>query len=312
MAKRRKEPNHSTLKAEATAKIRAVAKASYEVKKNVTQDIPADVTRARTSAWLDLISPVTEWAGLRGDQLRARRELLRLQQEEALNAIAKRASPKLKVISGRPIPNKFIVPFLEQASLEELDSSLIDMWADLLVSASENFESYHTHFVSIMAQLSGRQGEIFKKIVGVDNLHDLEICQDNIRMWYGANRIRSLVYRELYEHVAKGREEIVADDIDNTLRNVLSQKGIDPVYTSFEMTLLNQAYDVETEWQNFNDDLEVDYSILEAVGLIRRVEAYFQIGEWDFQIIYYYVTDLGTHFARSCGIVSNTEADQPA
>jgi hypothetical protein len=45
-------------------KIDVGATASYEISKKVTQEIPEDVTRARSWAWLDLISPLTEWAGL--------------------------------------------------------------------------------------------------------------------------------------------------------------------------------------------------------------------------------------------------------
>lgn len=203
MAKR-KGAAKPTIKAEATAAIKAVAKVGYEVRKNITQDIPADVTRARASAWLDLISPLTEWAALKGDALRHQRDLLRLQKEEALTAIALRAQSKLKVLSGKPIPNKFIVPFLEQASLEEVDSPLIEMWADLLVSASEKFESYHTHYVSIIGQLSGKQGEIFKDIIGTDSGHALELASDNIRMGYLNNRISNGVSNAALIHAGKG------------------------------------------------------------------------------------------------------------
>ena len=304
MPPRAKGRSAPVLKGQATANVEAVAKASYEVKKQVTQEIPPDVTRARTSAWLDLISPVTEWAGLRGDQLRARRALLRLQQEDALNAIARRAAPKLKVLSGRPIPNKFMVPFLEQASLEDAaDSSLIDMWADLLVSASEKFESYHTHFVSIIAQLSGKQAEIFKKIVNVADVPALERQQDEIRMWYTNNRLHSLVYRKFYEHVQQERELVNPDEVVEILQNILGQSGVDTVYCSFEESS-RKSYEVEIEWSHYEDDLEVDYSILEAVGLIRRVEASFAFGDWQFEIVYYHVTDLGAHFAKSCGTVA--------
>jgi hypothetical protein len=139
----------------ASAKVAAIAKASYVRKKTTTETIPPDVTRAKTSAWLDLISPLTEWAGLKGDELRSKRILLRLQREDILDEIVERARKKLGNLAAlKPIPNKFLVPFLEQASLEDPESSLIDMWASLLSSAAQHFSSYHTHFVSIISQLS--------------------------------------------------------------------------------------------------------------------------------------------------------------
>jgi hypothetical protein len=294
----------------AEVKAQAVVKATYEVKKRVTQHIPDDVTRSRNSAWLDLISPVTEWAGLKGDELRARRDALRLQREDVLSKIIEQAMPKLKFISGTALPNKFTVPFLEQASLEAPESSLIDLWSDLLVSASEKFESYHTHFVSIIARLSAKQADLFKQLIRVESQHDLEIALDNIHTWYTQYRIRSLVYRGLHEVVTKSREELTADQINDELRNILAQPGIDPVYASFDFPSGKSQpdiYEVEADWAIYRDEHEVDYSILEAVGLIRRVESYFEIAAVDFQLIYYHVTDLGGHFARSCGLVSRED-----
>lgn len=61
-----------------TAKAEAIAKAVFERKKSITEVIPPDVTRAKAGRWLDLISPITEWAGLKGDALRFRRAQLRI------------------------------------------------------------------------------------------------------------------------------------------------------------------------------------------------------------------------------------------
>src|ERR1041385_1985766 len=120
----KKQPRAVT--ASANAKIEATAKASFEHKKSVTQVIPPDVTRARAVRWLDLISPITEWAGLNGDALRYRRDQLRIQQEAALEILAKSIREKMR---GRkivhPIPPKILVPGLEAASLEDSDSPLV-------------------------------------------------------------------------------------------------------------------------------------------------------------------------------------------
>lgn len=303
----RKARKNIGIEAAASAKIEAVAKASFERKKTVTEVVPQDVTRAKASAWLDLISPFTEWAGLKGDELRSRREVLRLQREDVLSEIAIRARSRLgSVQTARPVPNKFLVPFLEKASLEDPGSDLVEMWANLLVSASEQFESYHTHFVSIMAQLSAKQGEIFKEIISTNSKHQLEAAVDNIRMWFVQNRISNHVYRLLYERIKETSEEATVEDLNAILRQGFNHIGVDPVYISFEVLLKNESYEVETEWAHYTDDDEVDYSILDAVGLIRRVDAHFKIGEWEFDAIYYHVTELGYHFACSCGIVSRT------
>jgi len=113
----RKSPKAVVPKLEASAK--ASLKAEYSrkknINKNITQNIPEDVTREKAGAWLDLISPFTRWAGLKGDALQHKREILRLQQEETLAVIALKMRQRLSKEAGRlsPIPLKFMVPFLE-------------------------------------------------------------------------------------------------------------------------------------------------------------------------------------------------------
>jgi hypothetical protein len=143
------------LDAVATAKLEAVARASYQRKKVITEAIPPDVTRAKAGAWLDLISPITEWAGLRGDKLRQKRNALRLQQEEVLNKIVYEAIKRLGDGEQEvtPLPNKFLVPFLEKASLEDVDSKLIETWTTLLTAAATAFNPRMVRFCSILAEL---------------------------------------------------------------------------------------------------------------------------------------------------------------
>jgi hypothetical protein len=125
------------LKGKAAAKIEASAKVSIQRKKSITEVIPPDVTRAKAARWLDLISPITEWAGLKGDMLRHQREQLRVQQEQSLDELGRRVGQKM---AGRPpnhkLPPKIFVPALEAASLEDADSPLIEWWAGLLVSGA--------------------------------------------------------------------------------------------------------------------------------------------------------------------------------
>ena len=57
--------------ATAEAKAKAKAKATYSRKKTIMENIPEDVTRAKAGAWLDLISPLVEAAGRKGDAIAA-------------------------------------------------------------------------------------------------------------------------------------------------------------------------------------------------------------------------------------------------
>lgn len=287
----------------ASAKIAATAKATYARKKTTTETIPPDVTRAKTGAWLDLISPLTEWAGLKGDQLRFKRDLLRLQREDILFEIVSRARQKIGIVShlNKPIPNKFLVPFLEQASLEDPESSLIDMWASLLTSAAQNFSSYHTHFVSIISQLSAKQGVILKSIIGTESAYGLERAMDNIRT-YGIFQSYS-IRKEITKVVAQ-----LTDRTDNAffseIERLFDHVGIEVVHGAAEKLATGDYYDLNFSYSEYTDDEEIDYAILEAVGLIKKVEInFFNVKDWAISVSYYHLTDLGFHFAVACGIV---------
>lgn len=130
----KKNVHKAVVEAKASAKAEAVVKASYQRKRITTEIIPPDVTRAKAGAWLTLISPITEWAGLKGDALRHKRAQLRLQQEASLEALAEAIQKRMeRETVVQPLPSKILVPAIEAVSLEDANSPLIEWWADLLV-----------------------------------------------------------------------------------------------------------------------------------------------------------------------------------
>lgn len=149
--------------AKANAKIEASAKASFQRKKIITEVVPPDVSRAKAGAWLSLISPITEWAGLRGDALRYKRGQLRIQQEAALDALAGAVREKIK---GKqilhPLPPKVFVPALEGASLEASDSPFIDWWAELLTKAAINGE-IRPFLVDLMTKIGNQEASFLEE-----------------------------------------------------------------------------------------------------------------------------------------------------
>jgi hypothetical protein len=300
-----KKDKGAPVKGSATAKLEAVAKATYTRKRTITEVIPPDVTRAKTSAWLDLISPLTEWAGLKGDQLREKRLQLRLQREDVLAEIVRRARVQIKSPNKakKPIPNKFLVPFLEKASLEQPDSSLIDMWASLLASAAAGISSYHVHFVTIISQLSPKQGDILASLIDTGSLASLELARDNIFSYLENRSIRKTV-----EERVSALSEKTDDAFEEAIKVTLDQIGITPVHAAAENLKTKIYFDIEFADRSYRDTDEVDYSILEAVGLIRRVDTgFFDVEEWAAMLTYYHLTDLGFYFAKACGIVRSDD-----
>jgi hypothetical protein len=112
------------------------AKASLEAK--VSTEIPSKSAGRLVDAITDIFRPFSERRGLKADQIR-------LQREEVLIEIAHKALTRLQIENQQasPLPNKFLVPFLEKASLEEKDDILLDRWADLLAACSTDPCSAH-------------------------------------------------------------------------------------------------------------------------------------------------------------------------
>jgi hypothetical protein len=162
----RKKKPATKIKAEATARAELVAKATYQRKRTTTEVIPPDVTRAKAATWLTIISPLTEWAGLHGDRLSARRDQLRLQREDVLLEIAKKAQARIEIEGGVRtfVPNKFLVPFLEKASLEDSESKLCDAWSTLFVEAARNFDPKLQVYADILSRISWREARLLEAI----------------------------------------------------------------------------------------------------------------------------------------------------
>lgn len=286
------------------AKLEAVVGVKYSRSRTTTEVIPPDVTRAKTGAWLTILSPLTEWAGLKGDELRHKRDILRLQREDVLGRIATLVKQRLPEVEGNvsPVPNKFVVPFLESASLEDPDGPLVDLWANLFVSAAKGFNSYHSHFVGIMSRLAPRQGELLKIIVETDNLHKLELATDDIGIFYESPNIRSTLETRLTK-LKKKSDHFSDDDFAELILDLLTGYGIAIRHVSFENLLTEKYADVIKRDEKYLDEFEIDYSILQANGLIGYVDTGFiDVDHWSVSLSYYHLTRLGFQFVKACRI----------
>jgi hypothetical protein len=137
----------------------------------VSTEIPAQSTGRLVDAITDWFRPFTEHRGLRAD-------LIRLQREDVLIEIAKKAYRRLEIENAipSPVPTKFLIPFLEKASLEDTDGFLIDRWADLLASSSMDPESAHPRFVQILSELGGAEAKLLREIAlfKSDNIREIK------------------------------------------------------------------------------------------------------------------------------------------
>lgn len=279
----------------------AKAKLIIERKKVTTENIPEDVSRAKASAWLDLISPLTEWAGLKGDELRQKREILRVHKEITLTRIIKEAREKIAQIEGggSQIPLKFIAPFIERASVEEDDPKLHSLWSSLLASAFTDYKPEFVHFCNIISQMSASQAEAFADLLGTNSAHSLELSLDNISMYLTSVSVRENIRKEA-EKMKRDANKV--DALESIIESQFNSIGIEVIHIAADFG--DNYYDFTLDGSNYQFHDEVDYHILEALGLIKIVETdFFQTEICSLYASYYHLTRLGFRFAVSCGIV---------
>ena len=131
------------------------------VRLSLKSSVPAKSAGRLVDALTDLIRPITERQGLKGD-------MIRLQREEVALRIAEIAMERVAIEKGkiRPIPLKALVPLLEKSSLEDpKDATMINLWANLLASAAMGAQSNVPRYVSILSEINGRQARLVQKMI---------------------------------------------------------------------------------------------------------------------------------------------------
>lgn len=308
----RKKPQVPKIAAKATAKLEVIAKATYQRKKTTTEIIPPDVSRAKAGAWLTLLSPITEWAGLKGDALNFQRRLLRIQQEETLLQIAQSVRAKLADTHiSRPIPRKILVPALEKASLEEAtDDVMVDRWANLLSSAAQEVK-VQPRFVGILDELAGSQAECLERVA--------------------FNRFTEVDYpaAEFADSCIAFAEHNIREDFEADMRQILTgeeqiETAIDAITRAFNRpgVLLGVAFMSDSRgefWDCYDGNAqsgiqdEANLSILESLGLIRYVVIKTVVHaerRFEVSVHYHHLTRLGVEFCEVCSTPRLRELEQ--
>lgn len=133
--------------------------ASVEASLKVKGEIPSSALGRALHAVVDAFSPFTERRGLAGDQIR-------LQREDVLLKIEEKAHARIDIENSvkNPIPPKIFVPLLEKASLEDLDSDLLDWWAGLVANGSTDKELQHPIFADFLAKMTSSEAKLLDKL----------------------------------------------------------------------------------------------------------------------------------------------------
>ena len=156
-------------KVELGAVAKAEASAKYERNTQVSIAVPEDVTRAKSQAFLDAISPFTNALGFIGDWLADARERSRIHRLTTLMTIAEKARKEIEDQGEKPsaIPLKALLPMLDKASLEEADDEILTTaWGTLIASAALDYDPEVIAFSRILSELSPRECLILQRIFG--------------------------------------------------------------------------------------------------------------------------------------------------
>jgi hypothetical protein len=128
-------------------------------------------------AAIDAFSPATETLGLLGDAVR----LARVEVAAAITRKAKAIADQQRLKLTAP-PLKFLVPFYEKASTEDVkDETLVEMWAHLLTSAGNDYNARYLKYTSLLSEMSGAQARIIQGIAtNYDGVIGKDVDQDQL------------------------------------------------------------------------------------------------------------------------------------
>lgn len=264
-------------------------------KAEIKTEVPAEVTGNLVDALTDIIRPFSEKRGLKAD-------ILRLQREDVLIEIAKKAHRRMAIEGApiEPIPQKFLVPFLERASLEDSnDTVMVDLWSNLLASAAGKTSKQNNRFISILEEINGNQALILKSILcSADGaVETLERVHDTI------SQSETLIFLNAYIR------QNDADDIESLgalLVDYFNKNGLTSVYIGVSEAEVNINIDFAPDGQLYRDDIILDFEILESLFLVRRREINSTVSvdqkgvEFEYTIVFYSCTYLALELLEAC------------
>jgi hypothetical protein len=271
-------------------------KVVVDYKKTISETIPEDVTREKAGRWLDVISPITEWCGLIGDQLHDKRKLLRLEREAALHELAAKLKLKVEGQIITPIPTKQLIPALEKVSLEKPGSEFIERWANLLASAATNPGDDIQTCGSILAELGHNEAKLLNDIQ--EKLVRFELWPDDLAKRYSKN----VEYvKEIYSKARAIMLEVPDDqETDHGRLRQLSTLMEPAPLLVVNLTLAKRETSQKSVGIIFSDDEKIAIDILEYRNLIKR-DSYrsFDFGSPGILTISWFdLTNLGLRFLR--------------
>ncbi|HRK62947.1 MAG TPA: Abi-alpha family protein [Terricaulis sp.] len=281
------------------------ASARLEIK----AEVPAASTGRLVDALTDLIRPLTEARGLRGD-------VIRLQREEVALEIARRALERKAIESSAivPVANKVLVPLLEKCSLEDVsDETMMERWAELLASAATE-DSIPPRFVALLSEINGTQARALEEMYfvresNIDGMGTPIIDKplDGIGYDIDYSELKKLV------RAATTATSTPFDTFLATIQFAMSGPGLQvgTIHLASEDSDPNRAAKLPRSDPSNTQDLNV----LQSLSLLEQKRFDDEFGTYALTVVYYQVTDLGVGLLEACSprvrmdVAARTQAD---
>ena len=248
---------------------RSITMPDFPVK--VDAEVDAKGTNQLIEAVVDAFSPATETLGLLGDCVR----LARTEVAARVTRRAKQIADENGLSLNAP-PLKFLVPFFEKSSLEELgDEDAIERWSQLLVGAATK-ANFHPHFVSILSEIESSQASALKDIMfGRGRFHRHE-SHSNERLVEEITPFDAIVSKPTtadFDAVYNWALDDMEQPLDRLLHGFQKRftgKGIFVSEIIIRSGSTGGYFRVPEQQRRLSDMDQIDLEVLESLNLVRR------------------------------------------
>lgn len=247
----------------------------------------------------DLASPFSEGLGALGDVIHYYRRDMAIRSLQKSRELAEILGVEIK-----PVPPKFLVDWIEKASLEAPeDVQLTNMWAGLLLTAGNTKSSTVYHFKRILGELTLRHVEFLSVLCRQDfNKLDPYIPETDFSKWIALRDVEVETLLKI-EDLDESVEEILAG-CENNRFAIQGYYLISTKKFGLDRVVSNQK--TKTVFDEFQRDFVIKYFLDSGIVQNVGIDVPVAMDSLDSKLSHYlhadalYLTDFGLEFISSC------------
>ncbi|MBV2186093.1 MAG: hypothetical protein KUL88_16330 [Rhizobium sp.] len=276
---------------EDSARDRFPVSVDVSAKAEISATVPEKSIGRTLDALTDIIRPFTEKLGLRADRVR-------LQREDVLIEIARKARARLEIEGAeiRPVPLRVMVPLLERASLADPgDTALIDAWASLLQSASQHENANYGLFIDVLSKLDPAHLRFLEHLMSESRT---KRGAGDAYMDIDARQGQTFISETFDELESDGlSEQDIVDEFHNRAKEFFNFRGC--ALWASSITAPEQLYELESDF-DYKVYPERLLDALVSINLVDRVMLDFSTRHFSMWLIYIVISDFGYAFYDCC------------